>query len=195
MENAKQTTQGSETPRNFDSEPDDHCYRLSEGTPRLISLDAFDPFSCSGDHTLPVLSSESPSTYLSSVRQAPAITQEPHYPLTVLGALFINGQLLGMTCGAPVAAKSLPVSPDVPLSLHPTATQLLIIHFTGIDRFPFPKMRDNVINMSAVIDEEEFSRDLFLMPSFSITPGAAPWDPKAWSIEKPFADKWGFLFY
>jgi hypothetical protein len=56
-------------------------------------------------------------------------------------------------------------------------------------------MRDNTINLSAIIDEDEFSKDLFTMPSFTITPGAATWDPRAWRIEKPFADKWGFLFY
>ena len=116
-------------------------------------------------------------------------------PLTVLSALFINGKVLGMTCGTPIAAKSSPASPDVPLSLQPTPTQLLTVHFRVIDRFPFPKMRDNFINMSAIIDDEEFSSDIFTMPSFSITPGGAPWDPGAWKMEKAFADKWGFLFY
>jgi hypothetical protein len=63
------------------------------------------------------------------------------------------------------------------------------------DRFPFPKMRDNAINLGCMISEDDFSQDLFLRPSFSITPGAATWDPRAWKIEKPFAAKWGFLFY
>jgi hypothetical protein len=56
-------------------------------------------------------------------------------------------------------------------------------------------MRDNTINLSAIIDVEEFSRDLFTIPSFTITAGTATWDPRAWKIEKPFAEKWGFLFY
>ena len=56
-------------------------------------------------------------------------------------------------------------------------------------------MRDNMINMTAISDENDFTRDLFTMPSFSITQGAATWDPRAWKIENPFADKWGFLFY
>jgi hypothetical protein len=55
-------------------------------------------------------------------------------------------------------------------------------------------MRDNAINLSSFIDEEEFERDLFTKPSFSIRPGAASWDPTAWKMEKSFAQKWGFLF-
>jgi len=55
-------------------------------------------------------------------------------------------------------------------------------------------MRDNLINMYAIIDDEDFTRDLFTMPSFNITPGLASWDPKAWKIEEYFAIKWGFLF-
>ena len=115
--------------------------------------------------------------------------------LSVLTALYINGQILGLSCYTATAARSSPVSLDVPLTLHPTPTQLLTVHFSGIDRFPFPKFRDNVINMSGIVDEEELTGDLFTMPSFSITPGAPSWDPRAWKIEKFFADKWGFLFY
>lgn len=125
----------------------------------------------------------------------PSLNYERPAPLTVFTALYLNGRMLGLTCGTPTAAKSPPASSDVPLPLQPTPTQQLIVHFNGFDRFPFPKMRDNVINMSALMDEEEFSRDLFTIPSFEITPGAAPWDPRAWKIEKAFADKWGFLFY
>jgi hypothetical protein len=56
-------------------------------------------------------------------------------------------------------------------------------------------MRDNLINLHSLIDEDEITRDLCTMPSFTITTGMAPWDPKAWKIEKYFADKWGYLFY
>ncbi|OQV03753.1 hypothetical protein CLAIMM_08756 [Cladophialophora immunda] len=114
---------------------------------------------------------------------------------TVFSALYINGAVLGLRSCSAVPALSSPASPNVPLSLQPTTTQLLTIHQPGIDRFPFAKMRDNLINMCAVIDEEDFTRDLFTMPSFNITPGLASWDPKAWKIERYFADKWGFLFF
>lgn len=93
-----------------------------------------------------------------------------------------------------VKTVSLPAAPSVPLPLHPTQAQLVTPHMPAIDRFPFPGFRDNVITLSNFFDEQGFIHDLFTMPSFSITPGGATWDPSAWNIEKPFADKWGFLF-
>jgi hypothetical protein len=45
-----------------------------------------------------------------------------------------------------------------------------------------------------MIGEEEFTRDICVMPSFTIINGMAPWDPKAWRMEPYFAKKWSFLF-
>jgi Domain of unknown function (DUF3425) len=143
----------------------------------------------------PISSTASNPSPCNSMEQVLTTTYELPYPLTVSGALFINGQILGLSCCATIPAKSSPVLSNVPIALHPTPTQLLTVHFSGIDRFPFPKMRDNAINMSSMIDEEEFTGDLFTMPSFHIIPGGASWDPSAWRIERPFAEKWGFLFY
>jgi len=56
-------------------------------------------------------------------------------------------------------------------------------------------MRDNLILMNAFYDGDEFQRDLFTMPSFTVTPGIPPWDPRGWKMEKYFAEKWGFLFF
>lgn len=117
------------------------------------------------------------------------------YPLTFYGALYINGMYLRIPCSTVVPAKSEPVGPEVPESLRPTELQLITIHPRWIDRFPFPKMRDSLISLSGVIDDEEFMRDLALIPSFEIVQGKAPWDPKAWRIKKPFAEKWGYLFF
>ena len=119
----------------------------------------------------------------------------PEYPLSFFGALYINGMYLKIPCSTVVPARSEPVGPEVPASLHPTELQLITIHPRWIDRFPFPKMRDSLISLSGVIDDEEFMKDLALLPSFEIIPGRAPWDPKAWKIKKPFADKWGYLFF
>ncbi|KAF9734818.1 hypothetical protein PMIN01_07721 [Paraphaeosphaeria minitans] len=119
----------------------------------------------------------------------------PEYPLTFHGALYINGICLRIPCSAVVPAKSDPVGPEVPAALHPTELQLITIHPRWIDRFPFPKMRDSLISLSGVIDDEDFMKDLSLMPSFEIIQGRAPWDPKAWKIKKAFAAKWGYLFF
>lgn len=122
-------------------------------------------------------------------------TISPEYPLSFYGALYINGMYLKIPCSTVVPAKSDPVGREVPESLRPTELQLITIHPRWIDRFPFPKMRDSLISLSGVIDDEEFMKDLVLMPSFEIIQGKAPWDPKAWKIKVPFAEKWGFLFF
>jgi len=154
--------------------------------------DDFDLFLYSGDVDAD-LSPSQPSSF-TNYGQAPKLQYELPYALNIWGALYVNGEILGLGCTVVVPAKSLTASPDVPLPLQPTTLQLQYIHFTGIDRLPFPKMRDNFIKMSAVLDEEDLVRDICLGSSFSITPGSVPWNPAAWKIEKPFADKWGFLF-
>ncbi|MCJ1435195.1 hypothetical protein MMC27_004567 [Xylographa pallens] len=185
---AKPTLRDPGTQKSHDTQAVDHCHYTSADPPRLVSPDALDLIPCDGVITAPVSSSQIPSSYLSN-GQAPTMTYEPSYPLTVFSALYINGRILGLTTCTPFAAKSSPVSADVPLSLQPTPTQPSTVHHSGIDRSPFSKMRDNYINMTAFIDEEEISHDLFTLPSFSITPGAASWDPAAWKIEQPFTDK------
>jgi hypothetical protein len=38
------------------------------------------------------------------------------------------------------------------------------VHPRWYDRLPFPRMRDSLIKLVGVIDEEELLRDLFTMP-------------------------------
>jgi hypothetical protein len=128
-----------------------------------------------------------------SIPPNPSPTISPPAPITVLGALYINGRILGLTCSGSVPGKSVPVSDDIPRPLHPTELQLTTIHARWIDRIPIPRMRDNMITLFGVLEDEEIIADIFTQPSFFITPGLASWDPRAWKIEKPFADKWGYL--
>jgi hypothetical protein len=192
-ENANQTRQDAESQRSSDAQVESHYRHASEATPQLLSHDTLDLIPYSGDATTPS-SSRSLSRYPSSIGQASSITYELPYRHTVISALYVHGEILGLVCNMGTPAVSSPVLPDVPLPLHPTSTQLFTVHATGLDRFPFPRMRDNAINLSSFIDEEEFERDLFTKPSFFIRPGAASWDPTAWKMENSFAQKWGFLF-
>ncbi|KAJ7721452.1 hypothetical protein B0H16DRAFT_1559887 [Mycena metata] len=112
---------------------------------------------------------------------------------TMLAALFQNGVVLGLTCGTVVPAKSKPQPSNVPQSLQPTETQLMRIHPPWIDRFPFPRMRDNMVTLG-VIDEEVFLQYMFTSPTFEVKPGYASWDPTGWVVQKEFVQKWGFLF-
>ncbi|KIW67141.1 hypothetical protein PV04_06413 [Phialophora macrospora] len=114
---------------------------------------------------------------------------------SIYGALYQNGALMGISCAVSCSSKSCAVGPDIPESLRPTELQLTVVHPRWIDRFPFPKMRDNIITLLGIIDEEEFMGDLFRLTSFTLDAGAAPWDPTAWRIGKEFSAKWGYLFY
>lgn len=114
---------------------------------------------------------------------------------TAYSALHQNGALLGLLCSVSTICKSTPVGPEVPEALQPTPLQLTVAHPPWIDRFPFPQMRDNMISLLGIIDEEEFLADLFGLTSFTIESGAASWDPSAWKIGREFSAKWGYLFY
>lgn len=114
---------------------------------------------------------------------------------SVYAALFNNGTLMGIACSTGLPEISRVAGPNVPQSLHPTSLQLSTVHPLWIDRFPFPKMRDNMITLLGVINEEEFLGDLFCLTSFSLEPDACPWDPAAWKIGREFSEKWGYLFY
>ncbi|MCJ1247644.1 hypothetical protein MMC30_004859 [Trapelia coarctata] len=123
------------------------------------------------------------------------MTPAPVY--SVYSALYNNGRILGLLCSYSTPCKSSPALPDVPLTLQPTPLQLLTIHFPWIDRFPFPRMREHMINWSALIDEEEFLADLFTVPSFALEPGSWSWDAAAWEFVEgsdEFRAKWGNLF-
>jgi hypothetical protein len=116
-------------------------------------------------------------------------------PLNVFTALFLNGNILGLVCGAELAGKSLPPTPSMPIPLRPTHIQLTAVHYQWIDRFPFPKLRDSLISLQGVIDQQDFLSDIFIMPSFEIRTGAESWDPRAWKMEGAWARKWGWLFF
>ena len=110
-------------------------------------------------------------------------------------ALWLNGALLGLTCNRSNFVKSSPQPASVPQILHPTQSQLTIPHHDWIDRFPFPKWRDNLILLSYVIDSGELFKDFFTMRSFTLKEGALAWDPQAWEMSPDFQEKWGYLFY
>jgi hypothetical protein len=113
---------------------------------------------------------------------------------SVFAALFKNGRILGIPCGSQIPWKSRHCGPEIPATLRPTALQMTTLHIPWIDRFPFPKMRDNTILLGGIIDEEDFLNDLFTTENFTVVPGSVSWDPNGWIIAKEFGKKWGYLF-
>jgi hypothetical protein len=170
------------------------CLCSSEELSQLDSLNTFClvPFAGDYDYASPQ-PSQSVIINPSYLQQSNPLSYELPYEQTVIKALYINGDLLGLSCGTPLVAKSQPATPDMPVALHPTPAQIAIPHNIGFDRFPFPRMRDNAITFSSIIDVDDFMRDLFTQCCFTIRSGGAPWDPTAWRAEKPFAVKWAFL--
>lgn len=142
----------------------------------------------------PVPASQSTAISTTGSQQTLTISYDIPHEQTVFSALYLNGEILGLICGM-YPRMSPPGSATTPPALYPTPTQLYTVHNTGYDRFPFPRMRDNAIIHRELIDDDEFFRDLFTKPSFTIKPGTAPWDPSGWVMEKEFAEKWAFLFY
>lgn len=106
-----------------------------------------------------------------------------------------NGNLLGLSCNGSKFDRSAPQPLSVPESLYPTPLQLATPHHDWIDRFPFPRFRDNMIILNDTIDVKAIFCDFFLMRSFSVKSDGASWDPDAWLISPEFNQKWGYLFY
>ncbi|KAH8647577.1 hypothetical protein BGZ60DRAFT_423649 [Tricladium varicosporioides] len=114
---------------------------------------------------------------------------------TVYSALFHNGVLLGLPCSTASISRSLPPASHIPPSLWPSKLQLETVHYQWIDRFPLPRLRDRMIELSDEFSTEDFLADMFsTTESFSLEAGKESWDESAWSIGDRFRSKWGFLF-
>ena len=101
----------------------------------------------------------------------------------------------------------LPNTPDshqvlsCPRSLHPTALQRAVPHHPWIDLFPFPKMRDNILQGIAAgfLDEDELCHDLLEVEEANQeeTPAlliwGQSWDAEGWEASVAFLKKWGWL--
>ncbi|EXJ68553.1 uncharacterized protein A1O5_08346 [Cladophialophora psammophila CBS 110553] len=108
-----------------------------------------------------------------------------------------HGEMQGTSCSdCWEEAKSPLEYLALPDSLRPSPLQLAMPHQRWIDRFPFPRLRDNMILLSGLIDLNEFVRDLFGMASLILRREVhrATWDPEAWAMGAEFSSKWGYLF-
>jgi hypothetical protein len=121
----------------------------------------------------------------------PTVSTPLIQPIAVYDALFQNAAILGLPFDSHTIGKSEQIA-GIPESLQPTRLQLEITHNRWIDRLPFPKVRDNLINLHGMIDEEEFINDLYSPNSFLLT---HPYDTNTWKVGKDFWKKWGYIFY
>lgn len=154
--------------------------------------------------------------YASYMQGTPALA---HLPLlvkyNVSTALRRNADILGVTAeylqwegvspfvkqGPTLGITSPQKSIDWPLSLHPTQLQCSIEHHPWVDVFPWPRLRDNMLQAfehPEICDEDELCRDCVEYEVHNSQPvlvvwGDA-WDPNSWEVTPGFLRKWGWLF-
>ncbi|KAH7380024.1 hypothetical protein BKA66DRAFT_131948 [Pyrenochaeta sp. MPI-SDFR-AT-0127] len=153
--------------------------------------------------------------YTSYMQGAPALS---HLPLLVKfnlsNALARNAALLGVTSeyydwngisplnkkgpGLGVAYSQRMV--DWPASLQPTQLQYTIEHHPWVDLFPWPKLRDNLLQAfehPEICDEDELCHDICDLSNPEGQPmlivWGSPWDPRNWEVGTNFLSKWAWL--
>ncbi|CAI6079873.1 unnamed protein product [Clonostachys chloroleuca] len=82
--------------------------------------------------------------------------------------------------------------------LRPTSLQLTVKHHPWIDLWPFPRMRDNILNLGEEYDDTELCLDLIEdycgpsgMSGFRVW--GDPWNPENWGISEEFLTEWGWV--
>lgn len=114
---------------------------------------------------------------------------------SIYAALTKHGLMLGTSCAECVYDSVSPSEYEsLPEALKPTPLQLVVPHRRWIDRFPFVRLRDNMILLSTLLDLDAFCGDLFNTASLTLRPSAPSWDPRSWVLGEEFASKWGYLF-
>ena len=93
-----------------------------------------------------------------------------------------------------------PQLPDhlIPPSLRPTQCQRRIPHHPWLDFFPFPNMRDNLIAVQDIIDDDDLCHDLMAFwdtrnTGATLLVWGPSWEPENWEVTPAFLQKWGYL--
>ncbi len=143
-----------------------------------------------------------PTMRIEAMRRAMLVMTTDHYFLCwpawpIYSALVQHGLMQGTGCPDSNDETTSPREYlSLPEALQPTPLQLVTSHKRWIDRFPFPRLRDNLILLNGLVDLEDFVRDLFGMASLLLRSDLrrATWDSTAWTMGTGFAKKWGYLF-
>ena len=120
----KQTLQDPDVQRSHATKADDHCHWALEAVPQLNSPGTLDLIPHSGGVSVP---SSSRGLLFSppSIGQSCSLSYELPYLPTVFSALYINGEILGLSMCESIPSRSMPVSSDVPVPLRPTTLNCL----------------------------------------------------------------------
>jgi hypothetical protein len=135
--------------------------------------------------------------------------------LNVLNALALNAGVLGIEIAAicrdestspltslrPQPLNELIPATSYPESLRPTASQIAVQHHPWLDLFPFPRMRDNMIEATSngIFNDDTLCYDLvytgdgFEVEKPALLVWGESWDVRAWEVSVAFLKKWGWL--
>jgi hypothetical protein len=153
--------------------------------------------------------------YMSYMQGAPALS---HLSLLVkynaTSALRRNAELLGASDeymqweGLSPFTKEGPVlgltshqeSISWPPNLQPTKLQVSVAHHPWVDAFPWPRVRDNLLQAfehPEICDEDELCHDICDYEDVDSRPPliiwGSPWDHRNWEVTHEFLVKWGWL--
>ncbi|KAK1981832.1 hypothetical protein LZ30DRAFT_781748 [Colletotrichum cereale] len=86
----------------------------------------------------------------------------------------------------------------LPFALRPTRTQLTAAHHPWVDLLPLPRLRDNLIEAGAALDDDELCLDLIGNADAPSGRGGMilwgePWDPRSWEVTEDFVEKWRWI--
>lgn len=123
--------------------------------------------------------------------------------------LVTNMQILCLpdmfSCDEPPNMKvvPLPLPKAMPLALMPTSMQRSVAHYSWIDVFPLPALRDNLIQLQESIDTVDLCDDVLgAMWDDQVEPHdernglvvwGEPWDVNSWELMEGFVQKWGWM--
>lgn len=127
--------------------------------------------------------------------------------LNVLRAAYDNVMAVGMTAEwlcqddiisiFSIQGPRLPED-NIPSNLRPTDLQRSTPHHPWLDIFPFPRLRDNLIQVGDNLDDDELCHDLTAFwdtrtSNARLLVWGVPSCPENWEVTEEFAMKWGFF--
>ncbi len=91
-----------------------------------------------------------------------------------------------------------PVLKNLPRSLCPTSIQRSSHHHPWVDFFPYPQIRDNLIQAQGRYDKAQFCLDTLGFwdpgsPENMMLVWGEPFDPASWEVTESFIKKWGWV--
>ncbi|PYI35348.1 hypothetical protein BP00DRAFT_442871 [Aspergillus indologenus CBS 114.80] len=114
-----------------------------------------------------------------------------------MAALGLSIEAMGDDVISPfnMTAPGNPSRQSLPASLFPTSTQCTISHHPWLDCFPFPRMRDNLVQAAGSFNDCELCTDIVdpTNGDIGMMVWGDPWLPQSWEVSQLFVAKWAWV--